>query len=99
MDGRFMIKKSHLMSSQYDNDAFGDLSNELIEKLKYEYYMLQTVKNFSASDGYELLELNRSLDDEIMSLKTVSFGDDHELRELNRYLDNEIEILRNLKIE
>ncbi|RCO91110.1 hypothetical protein BEA19_28675 [Escherichia coli] len=96
MDGRFMIKKSHLMSSKYDHDALDDLSNELIEKLKYEYKMLQNVKSFSVSEDYEHLELNRYLDDEIKSLKTVSFGDDHELLELNRYLDNE---LRNLKIK
>ena len=96
MDGRFMIKKSHLMSSKYDHDALDDLSNELIEKLKYEYKMLQNVKSFSVCEDYELLELNRYLDDEIKRLKTVSFGDDHELLELNRYLDNE---LRNLKIK
>jgi len=99
MDGRFMIKKSHLMSSQYDNDAFDDLSNELIEKLKYEYNMLQNIKNFSFSENPELRELNHYLDSEIMSLKTVSFGDDQELRELNRYVDDKIKTLRNLKIK
>jgi len=91
MDGRFMFKKSHLMSSQYDNDAFDDLSNELIEKIKYEYNMLQNVESFSVSDSDELRELNRYLDDEIKILKTVSFGDD---RELSRYLDDAIKSLK-----